>query len=148
MKTQNEIGEPSKEAIFASNLAISTGKALRGVKEAQERVRVAEENKVAKIVSDAIAKGKEAADNTDDKGSNGSEAFQYVSLTTKKLIKLQNQLKKIDGAEKDFYYGWLITPLKAGELGYGFYKGEAFCEAVAKHLRDNGIVAYALDRLL
>lgn len=103
---------------------------------------------VEQIVTEAIAKGKAAADATDDKGSNGSEAWQYVAITTKKLIKLQNQLKKIDAVKHDSYYGYLITPTRAGQMGYGYWKGEAFCDAVAAHLRDNGIVAYAHDRLL
>lgn len=103
---------------------------------------------VEQVVNEAIAKGVEAANATDDKGSNGSEAFQYVQLRVKGQRKVQNQLKKIDAVRKDHYYGYLITRNSGLGTGYGFYKGEAFCDAVAKHLNANGITAYATDRLL
>lgn len=100
------------------------------------------------IVKKAIQAGKEAATKTDDQGSNGSEAWQYVQLFVKGQRKLQNELKKIEGVKRDSYYGYLITAVECGIHGYGYYKGEAFCQAVAKSLRDDGIKAYAGDRLL
>lgn len=103
---------------------------------------------VKDVVAQAIQQGVEVAEQTDDKGSNGSEAFQYVALSVKGQRKVQNQLKKLDTVHHDSYYGYLITVCSAGQGDYGYYKGEAFCNAVATSLKQNGISAYAADRLL
>lgn len=105
-------------------------------------------DKVVDIVHAAVLAGIKAADATDDKGSNGSEAFQYVQLNAKGDRKLQNQLKKAAGVKHDAFYGYIITATEASQYGYGYWKGEAFCDTIAKYLDEKGIPAYAADRLL
>lgn len=107
-----------------------------------------QELNVQAIVAEAIELGKKAADATDDQGSNGSEAFQYVQLRVKGQRKVQNQLKKIAVVTNDHYYGYMITSTDALGTGYGYYKADAFTATVATYLSDNGITAYAADRCL
>lgn len=102
------------------------------------------------ILDQAAEAAAQAIVDVDDKGTNGSEAWHYVQLRIKGQRKLQNDLKAIGAqkdydVDKDYYYGYIIT---SNLIGLGFYKAEAWCRAFAHILNENGIYAYAKDRLL
>jgi hypothetical protein len=94
------------------------------------------------VIEIANDRGLEAADQV-TRESNGSEAWQAVQFKTKGNRKLQNQLKKLEGVERDSYWGYLISaPFDH------YYKEEAYNDAFVKVLGEHEIAAVKVERLL
>lgn len=102
---------------------------------------------VAEIIKTAKEYADQQVENTDfsevQEMSNGSEAWQAVSLRVKGMRKVQNQLKKIEDVRHDSYHGYLVSAPFSN-----FYKEEVWTEAFAKSVAASGIPANRTERLL
>ena len=75
--------------------------------------------------------------------SNGSEAWQAVSLRVKGMRKVQNQLKKIEDVRFDSYHGYLVSAPFSN-----YFLEEAWLKAFAGYVNKSSIPASYTERLL
>lgn len=105
---------------------------------------------IKQIFQEAVPKATavaNAAITDENRGSNGSEAWQAVQIRVDGRSNIARQLKAM-GVEKDYYWGFTVSAVSLGVNINNYFAEEAFTKELENQLRAAGLDARRVERLL